>query len=85
MDASAPEAVNGNTVGIDRDDVTSVADRFGVPGAARIVEQVLAAVDEWPRQADAAGVPEAVAHGIAANIATWSRRLRTKEGSTGGA
>lgn len=70
-------AVNGNTVGIDRDDVASVADRFGVPGARRIVEQVLAAVDEWPRQADEAGVPEAVARGVAANIATWSKRLRS--------
>jgi serine/threonine-protein kinase HipA len=69
-------AVNGNTVGINRDDVMSVADRFGVPGAAGIVEQVLAAVDEWPNQAADAGVPEEVAHGVAANIGTWSKRLR---------
>ena len=69
-------AVNGKTVGIDRDDVNTVADRFGVPGAARIVEQVLAAVDEWPRQADEAEVPEAVALGVAANIDAWSKRLR---------
>lgn len=69
-------AVNGKTVGIDRDDVNTVADRFGVPGAAGIVEQVLAAVDEWPRQADEAGVPAAVAEGVAANIDAWSKRLR---------
>lgn len=69
-------AVNGNTVGIDRDDVNSVADRFSVPGTAGIIEQVLAAVDDWPRQADEAGVLEAVAHGVAANIDTWSKRLR---------
>jgi serine/threonine-protein kinase HipA len=69
-------AVNGKTVGIDRDDVMSVADRFVVPGAAGIVERVLAAVDEWPRQAEDVEVPDAVAHGVAANIATWSQRLR---------
>ena len=69
-------AVNGKTVGIDRDDVMSVADRFGVPGAAGIVKQVLAAVDEWPNQAADAGVPEEVAQGVAANIGTWSKRLR---------
>jgi serine/threonine-protein kinase HipA len=69
-------AVNGKTIGIDRDDVASVADRFGVPGAARIVDQVLAAVDDWPWQAEAAGVPEAVSHGVAANIDTWSKPLR---------
>ena len=61
---------------INRDDVMSVADRFGVPGAVGIVEQVLAAVDEWPNQAADAGVPEEVAHGVAANIGTWSKRLR---------
>jgi serine/threonine-protein kinase HipA len=69
-------AVNGATVGIDRDDVMSVADRFEVPGAARIVEQVLAAVDDWPRRANEAEVPEATAEGIAADIDAWSNRLR---------
>ena len=69
-------AVNGKTVGIDRDDVTRVADRFEVPGAARIVGEVLAAVDDWPRQADEAGVPDATARGVTANIASWSKRLR---------
>ena len=69
-------AVNGKTVGIDRHDVDSVADRFGVPGATRIVEHVLAAVDEWPRRADEAGVPDAVARAVTANIDAWSNRLR---------
>ena len=69
-------AVNGKTAGIDRHDVDSVADRFGVPGATRIVEHVLAAVDEWPRRADEAGVPDAVARAVTANIDAWSNRLR---------
>ena len=54
-------AVNGKRAAIGRDDVDTVADRFGVPSAARIVEQVLVAVDEWPRHANEAGVPDAVA------------------------
>lgn len=69
-------AVNGKSVGIDRDDVNSVADRFAVPGSAGIMEQVLSAVDEWMSQAEEAGVPEAVAQGIAANIDAWSKPLR---------
>lgn len=69
-------AVNGRRAAIDRDDVDTVADRFGVPGAARVVEQVLAAVDEWPRHAGEAGVPDAVAQTVAAHIELWSRPLR---------
>ncbi|HEY4928439.1 MAG TPA: type II toxin-antitoxin system HipA family toxin [Acidimicrobiales bacterium] len=68
-------AVNGATVVIERNDVMSVADRFEVPGAARIMEQVLAAVDDWPRQANEAEVPEAMAQGISADINAWSNRL----------
>ena len=68
-------AVNGTTAGIERVDVTSVADRVDVPGAARIVEQVLAPVDEWPCQANEAEVPEAIAHGIWADLDVWSNRL----------
>jgi serine/threonine-protein kinase HipA len=71
-----PMAVNGKRIAIARDDVDSVADRFGVPGAARIVDQVLDAVDEWPRDADEAGVPEADAHAVAVHIDTWSKPLR---------
>lgn len=69
-------AVNGKRSAISRDDVDTVADRFGVPGAARIVEQVLAAVDEWPRHADEAHVPEAVAQTVAEHIDLWLTPLR---------
>jgi hypothetical protein len=68
--------VNGKTIGIDRDDVDSVADRFGVPGASRIVEQVLDAVDGWPRHANEVGVPEAITRTVAAHIDAWSKPLR---------
>lgn len=69
-------AVNGKRAAINRHDVDTVADRFGVPGAARIVEQVLAAVDEWPRHADEAGVPEAVTQTVTTHIDVWSTPLR---------
>ena len=69
-------AVNGRRTAICREDVDTVADRFAVPGARRIVEQVLAAVDEWPRHAKDAGVPDDVAHGVAEDIDFWSTPLR---------
>ncbi len=69
-------AVNGKFAGIAREDIMNVADRFEVPSATRIIEQVLEAVDEWPQRADEAGVPEATANGIAAHIAAWSKGLR---------
>jgi serine/threonine-protein kinase HipA len=68
-------AVNGRRTAIDREDVDTVADRFAVPGATRIVEQVLAAVDEWPRHAKDAGVPDDVARGVAGDIDLWSKPL----------
>jgi serine/threonine-protein kinase HipA len=69
-------AVNGKRGGIDRRDVDTVADRFAVPGASRIIEQVLAAIDGWPRHAQEAGVPDDVVDDVAADIAQWSQPLR---------
>jgi serine/threonine-protein kinase HipA len=69
-------AVNGKRSEINRRDVDTVADRFAVPGASRIVKQVLAAVDEWPHHAREAGVADGVAAGVAADIAQWSQPLR---------
>lgn len=71
-----PMAVNGKRVAIGRDDVDTVADRFGVPDATRIVEQVLAAADQWSSYADEAGVPTADAQAVAAHIDMWSKPLR---------
>jgi serine/threonine-protein kinase HipA len=69
-------AVNGKRSGIDRRDVDNVADRFGVPGASRIVEKVLEAIDGWPQHAQEAGVPDDVAKRVAADITQWSQPLR---------
>ena len=43
-------AVNGKRTAINRRDVDTVADRFAVPGASRIVEQVLAAIDRLEQE-----------------------------------
>jgi serine/threonine-protein kinase HipA len=69
-------AVNGRSVGIDRIDVMEVGDRFAVPAASDIVEQVLETVAEWRAFADEAGVPEATTEHIAADIDMWSAPLR---------
>ena len=70
-------AVNGSRTSIDRHDVDTVADRFAVPGAKRVVEEVLAAVAEWPRHAEDAGVPEHIARDVASDIDLWSTPLRS--------
>ena len=69
-------AVNGSRTSIDRHDVDTVADRFAVPGATRVVEEVLAAVAEWPRHTQDAGVPDDIARGVASDIDLWSTPLR---------
>lgn len=69
-------AVNGRRTAIDREDIDTVADRFAVPGATRIVEQVLAAVDDWRLHAKDAGIPDDVARGVEGDIDLWSTPLR---------
>jgi serine/threonine-protein kinase HipA len=69
-------AVNGRFVGIGRADVMKVGDRFAVPGASHILEQVLEAVAKWRTFADEARVPEATTEHIAADIDLWSAPLR---------
>ncbi|MGO9872878.1 MAG: type II toxin-antitoxin system HipA family toxin [Acidimicrobiia bacterium] len=69
-------AVNGRRTAIDRDGIDTVADRFAVPGAARIVDQVLAAVDEWHSHAGATGVADDVTQSVSADIALWTEPLR---------
>ncbi len=68
-------AVNGRANGITRGDVMQVGDRFAVPDASDVVEQVLEAVAKWRTFADEARVPDATADQIAADIGTWSRPL----------
>ncbi|WP_283770459.1 type II toxin-antitoxin system HipA family toxin [Acidithrix sp. C25] len=69
-------AVNGRTTGITRSDVRDVGDRFAVPGAFDIIEQVLEAVSKWSTFADQAGVPAATADHISRDIEVWSSPLR---------
>jgi serine/threonine-protein kinase HipA len=69
-------AVNGRTTGITRADVREVGDRFSVPGASDIIEQVLDGVAKWSAFADQAGVPEAITDHISRDIEVWSSPLR---------
>jgi serine/threonine-protein kinase HipA len=69
-------AVNGRTTGITGADIRDVGDRFSVPGASGIVDQVLDAVVKWPTFADQAGLPEAITVSVGSDIETWSAPLR---------
>jgi len=69
-------AVNGQTTDIALSDVRTVGERFGVPGVASIVGQVLEAVARWPALAAEAGVAQETADKVAAHIETWSSPLR---------
>jgi serine/threonine-protein kinase HipA len=52
-------SVNGKFKQIERADLLSVADRFGIRRADRLIDEVQEAVQLWPVYADAAGVPDA--------------------------
>ncbi len=69
-------AVSGRRIDISRADVMEVGDRFSVPDASGIFEQVLEAVGKWPAFADEAHVPAATTEVIARDIDTWSAPLR---------
>ena len=69
-------AVNGHTTAITRADLRTVGDRFEVPGASDLVDQVLDSVSKWRTFAADAGVPESTAAHIADDINTWSAPLR---------
>jgi serine/threonine-protein kinase HipA len=68
-------AVNGRDIGITRDDVREVGERFAVPRATDVVEQVLDAVAAWPSFAEKAAIPEPTTHQISADLTKWSRPL----------
>ena len=69
-------AVNGKDAGITRSDVREVGERFAVPRATEVVEQVLSAVSAWPCFAEKAGVPEVTTKQIAEDLTKWSEPLR---------
>jgi serine/threonine-protein kinase HipA len=68
-------AVNGHTVGITRHDVLEVGDRFAVPAASDVYEEVLKAVAMWRTFADEASVPEATINQISADLEASSKPL----------
>ena len=51
--------VNGKFEGISRADLIAVADRFQVPSAKVLLKEVRAALDDWPRHAAEAELPQA--------------------------
>jgi serine/threonine-protein kinase HipA len=50
-------SVNGRFADIQRADLLAVADRFSVPHAKQIIEEVKSAISRWPEFAEEAGVP----------------------------
>jgi serine/threonine-protein kinase HipA len=69
-------SVNGRTREIGRSDLSTVGDRFEVPGATAIIGTVLDAVDSWSQWADQAGVSPAAKDEVGVDIATMSAPLR---------
>jgi serine/threonine-protein kinase HipA len=69
-------SVDGHFDDITRSHVLDVADRFGVQGAKRILDQVLDAVADWPSFAAQAEVPTEMVAAVAADhrIGTLARR-----------
>jgi serine/threonine-protein kinase HipA len=57
-------SVNGKFAGIGRDDLLSVADRFGIGTARDVLKQVATAVAAWPAFAEQAGVSDSETHRI---------------------
>jgi serine/threonine-protein kinase HipA len=68
-------AVNGRRLGITRADILEVGDRFVVPAATDIVEEVLESVAKWRTFAAEARVPNATAEQIGTDIDSWSGPL----------
>jgi serine/threonine-protein kinase HipA len=58
-------SVNGKFDDITREDLLQVADRFVVPNAARVLDDVRTALGSWPQFADEAGVAHPRMHEVA--------------------
>jgi serine/threonine-protein kinase HipA len=63
--------VDGVFHDVRRDDVMRLADRFLVPGAAAVVDEVREAVEGWRGHADEAGVPDDVARHVEDDLPRW--------------
>ena len=57
-------SVNAKFVDITRDDLLSVADRFGIGTAPRVLKEVAEAVSAWPVHAESAKLPSKETHRI---------------------
>jgi serine/threonine-protein kinase HipA len=67
-------SVNGKFGGITRADLLELGDRFIVPSPARVIDEILEAVDRWPTFAEAANVDGEQARRIAASLETFRPR-----------
>jgi serine/threonine-protein kinase HipA len=64
-------SVNGKFDGIGRSDLLELADRFVVPSPAKVLYEVLDAVDRWPGFAEEAQVPGSDIERIGRDLATF--------------
>lgn len=71
-------SVNGKAENITFLDLWEMADRFNVPNAVEIIEQVLDSVIHWPTFADKAGVPLQLTDKISLDIESYARPLKPK-------
>lgn len=69
-------AVNGQFYDISKDDLNEISDRFRVPGAKNIVDQVLDAVAKWSEFADQCHVPDQMINKISEDIENATSLLR---------
>ncbi len=63
-------SVNGKRDGFSRADLMAVGESVGIPRPGRIIDQVLDAVNDWPRYAEQAGVKASTQRDIAAHHRT---------------
>jgi serine/threonine-protein kinase HipA len=67
-------SVNGKFEGITRADLLELADRYVVPAPARVIDDVLEAVDRWRSFAVEAEVDEGEAERIASDLVAFRPR-----------
>jgi serine/threonine-protein kinase HipA len=61
-------SVNGKFKDISQSDLLAEAERFGIGTAPRVIDQVRAAIEQWPGFAQRAGLPPAPTRNIAAQL-----------------
>ena len=76
-------AVNGKFTGIGIDDLLAESGRFGIGTARRVIDGVRAALEQWPRLAGQAGVPEAQMTRIGGLFARLAPPMPARAGRAG--